>query len=77
MIEELSDLEHESWSSWMQHLFSKGKFNEDGTFTINKESVKRWVRQMNTQYEDLSEKEKESDRIEVRKFMNVIDFWIK
>ena len=30
-------------------------------------SVRRYIRQMNTPYKDLSEKEKESDRIEARK----------
>lgn len=37
-----------------------------------KEKVERWTRQMNTNYEDLTEKEKESDRNQVRKFEHVL-----
>ena len=40
---------------------------------IYSEEVKRWTRQMNTPYADLSEKEKESDRAEVRKTLAVIE----
>ena len=56
----------------MKYLFSVSKKNEDGSITIPKDKVKRWERQLKTDYEDLSNKEKESDRKEVRKFMKVI-----
>lgn len=72
VIEDLSDLEHESWSSWMKYLFSVSKKNDDGTVTIPKNKVERWKRQAETDYDDLTNKEKESDRKEVRKFMKVI-----
>lgn len=72
VIEELSDLEHASWARWMEYLFSISKENEDGSVTIPKDKVKRWKRQSETDYDDLSNKEKESDRKEVRKFMKVI-----
>jgi len=62
IMEKLADQEHEQWSNWMKYLFTKGVENEDGTFTINAESVKRWKRQLETPYELLSEEEKESDR---------------
>ena len=71
-IEELADLEHDSWARWMKYLFSVSKKNEDGSVTIPKDKVERWERQMNTDYNDLSNKEKESDRKEVRKFIKVV-----
>lgn len=73
IIEKLADLEHDSWSRWMKYLFSKGEFNENGTWTMPASLVLRWLRQMETPYEHLSEDEKEWDRKEVRKFLNVIE----
>jgi len=65
-LEQLANLEHDSWSHWMKYLFSISKENEDGSVTIPKDKVSRWKKQMKTKYEDLSEKEKESDRKEAR-----------
>lgn len=52
---------HDIWSNWMRYFFTQGEYNGDGSFTIPKEKVERWTRQMNTEFEDLSEKEKQSD----------------
>ena len=70
--EALSDYAHDTWSRWMDHLFSKGKLNSDGTFTIDSDKVDRWQRQMLTPYEDLSEEEKESDRAEADKMLAIM-----
>lgn len=53
---------HIIWSHWMQYLATKGSFDEEGNFCISSKNMNRWVLQMNTPYESLSEKEKESDR---------------
>lgn len=73
MREKLAELCHEQWSKWMKYLFSKGTFNEDGTWTMPKEFTDRWKRQMNTRYAELSEVEKESDRKEADKFIQLIN----
>lgn len=70
--EELADLAHEQWSGWMGYLFEKSTENPDGTVIIPKWAVDRWKRQMNTSYEELSEDEKECNRIEARKFINTV-----
>lgn len=57
MREKLADLCHSQWSGWMKYLFSKGTFNDEGTWTMPKEFVGRWIRQMNTSYFKLSEAE--------------------
>jgi len=62
--EKLADQEHARWSRWMNYLFTKGKFNGDGSFTIESQSVTHWLRQVKTDYKDLTEKEKDSDRKE-------------
>jgi len=67
LMEDLADEEHIRWSHWMKHLFSKCIMNSDGTATIPAWAVERWSHQIETDYKDLTESEKESDREEVRK----------
>ena len=72
MREKLAELAHNQWSGWMEYLFSKGKFNADGTWTMPEWAVTRWYIQKGTPYSRLSEKEKESDREEADKFLAVL-----
>jgi hypothetical protein len=72
MLEKLAELAHIQWSGWMEYLFSKCTFNEDGTATIPKWAVDRWKRQIATDYKDLPEEEKESDRNEARRVMELL-----
>lgn len=62
--EKLAEQEHDRWSRWMAYLFSKGKMNDDGTWTMPKWAVERWSRQAMLVYGELSEEEKDSDRKE-------------
>ena len=50
--EELADLEHQQWSHWTKYMLNN----------LTSENIKRWERQIETSYNQLSEKEKESDR---------------
>ncbi len=75
--EQLAELAHEQWSGWMHYLFSKGTYNDDGTWTMPEWAVNRWVIQMGTPYGKLSEEEKESDRKEADKFWAVFEKAIK
>lgn len=72
IIEKLADYEHDRWSRWQKHLFSKCIINKDGSLTIPKEFVDRWTRQINTNYIDLSEQEKDSDRKEATRIIECI-----
>ena len=72
LIEALADKEHASWARWMCYVFDIGKTNEDGSFTIPKEYVDRWLRQACTDYKELSEREKQSDRDEVAHILPII-----
>ena len=69
----LADYAHETWSKWMKHLFSFSTKKEDGSVVIPAESVARWERQMNTQYAELPESEKLSDREEAKKMIAIMD----
>ena len=72
----LADVQHEIWSHWMEYLFSlcpevEGSVME--TRYIPHDLVKRWTRQMNTPYSELSEKEKDSDRDQAKKVIDTLD----
>ena len=71
--EKLSDYAHKSWSGWMEYLFSKSEEKEDGSVTIPKDLVDRWKKQIETDYKDLSEKEKDSDRDEADMMMKIFN----
>ena len=59
LIELLSSKEHQRWAKWQKYLHSCCIENQDGSLTIPKDKVDRWTRQIKTDYENLSEKEKE------------------
>ena len=73
MKEKLAELAHEQWSGWMKHLFSKMEIKLDGTASIPAWAVTRWQRQMNTEYKNLSEEEKNSDREEAERVIKLIE----
>ncbi len=71
--EKLADLYHKQWSGWMKYLFDNIVLNENCDTIIPEELVNRWTRQINTPYNDLPEEEKESDRQEADKFINLME----
>ncbi len=70
--ERLADIQHQVWTSWMEHLFSVSTQNPDGSYSIAAEHVARWQRQMATPYSDLSDDEQESDRQQADKVLAII-----
>jgi len=75
MREQLANLCHSQWSGWLEYMFSKCDSTtplEDSSLIIPAEFVKRWKRQMETPYSELSKNEQDSDRIEADKFLAVI-----
>ena len=71
MREKLSEIAHDRWSGWMLHLFANGIFNNDGTWTMSALAVERWLRQATTGYTDLSESEKDTDRDEADRVLEI------
>lgn len=72
LLESLADKQHEIWAHWMKYMFSCGTTDQNGNWTMPADKVERWSRQMNTPYADLTDKEKESDRDQVKKFEYLI-----
>lgn len=71
--EQLAAYSHDAaWSGWMRYMFGKGTHNADGTWTMPAWAVERWTRQMQTKYADLTDQEKNSDRDEADKMLQII-----
>lgn len=74
LVEALAAYAHEAWSGWMRYLFKKCLEDSTGrAYEIPLWAVRRWQRQMTTAYADLPEDEKESDRVEARKMLAIME----
>jgi len=73
-MEDWADKEHERWSKWQEYLHSQCFRSSEftGALIIPADLVARWERQIITPYTELSEKEKESDREQVRPYIKDI-----
>lgn len=72
-IEMLASLEHARWSHWQEYLHNQCIANPDGSLTIPAPLVDRWTKQIKTPYASLSSEEKESDREQIRPFIDALD----
>lgn len=70
--EKFAELAHEQWSGWMHYLFEKCDLIDDNLI-VPKWARLRWGEQMITRYADLSEEEKDSDRVEADKMLEVTE----
>ena len=70
--EKLSDIEHQRWADWQRYLHSKCRVLHDGSLNISSELVEHWERQIETPYAELTEKEKDSDREQVARYLPII-----
>lgn len=72
LVEPLAAIEHERWAHWQKYLHSQCSKNDDGSLTIPRELVERWERQLTTPYRNLSKKEQESDKEQVKRYLDFI-----
>ena len=70
-VEDLASVQHDIWSHWMKYLFLQCE-ERYGDVVIPRDKIIKWHRQMITPYSELSEKEKESDREQVKKLLKVM-----
>jgi hypothetical protein len=75
-LETVAAISHERWAGWTRYMLAKTSehVTEKGETValIPSWFVDRWKRQMDQPYADLSEGEKESDRVEARKFVALL-----
>lgn len=62
LIEELADLEHRQWTHWTRYMLDN----------LTDENLERWKIQCQTDYKDLTEKEKDSDRVWANKVIKTM-----
>lgn len=60
--EKLAALQHEQWSGWTTHMLDN----------LTPANIERWRRQCATAYEDLSPGEKDSDRKEADRVLDLL-----
>jgi hypothetical protein len=74
--EQLAAIEHERWADWQKwvHAQMTDEYTAGGklAFTIPIETVVRWQTQITTPYKKLSEKEKDSDREQVDRYLPLL-----
>jgi len=72
--ETISDIQHQIWSHWMAYLFDVSIPNQDGSYIIPVDKVLRWKKQLAIPYKHLTEKEKDSDREQAEKILDVLRY---
>lgn len=70
--EQIASLCHEQWSEWMRDQMKKVHCEED-KWVVPGWVISRWCGQMNTPYEELDEVDKEDDRKEADRFIELWD----
>ena len=69
--EKLAEYAHEAWAGWMEYMFEKCTINKQGDGVIPREYFLALQRQVNTSYENLTEKEKDGDRHEADRMIKI------
>ena len=65
LVERLAEIEHKRWSHWQRYLHGKGSRQDDGSLLLPASLVVRWTQEFETDYSELDEVQKESDREQV------------
>lgn len=76
--EKLADIEHQRWADWQKYVHSKCNGDVDTDYeSIPRELYNRWERQIKTPYSELTEKERDSDREQVDRYLPILKSFIK
>jgi hypothetical protein len=71
-VEQLAAIEHERWAHWQRYVHDQCERQDDGSLVIPAELAARWQAQIETPYAQLSEREKDSDREQVRRYLPAV-----
>lgn len=72
LLEELAAIEHQRWAHWQRFMHSQAERRSDGSLIIPSDLVTKWERLIDTPYAELTDKEKESDRDQVRRYLPTV-----
>ena len=72
LLETLAAIEHDRWAHWQRYMHGKGERLPDGSLLLPADLVRRWELQISTPYSELTEREKNSDRDQVKKYLPVV-----
>lgn len=72
LIEQLAAIEHARWAHWQRYVHDQCEPQENGSLVIPADLVERWEAQIETPYADLTEREKDSDREQVQKYLPTV-----
>jgi hypothetical protein len=72
LLEQLAAIEHERWAHWQRFMHGKGERKADGSLVLPPDLVSKWERLIETPYAQLTDKEKESDREQVKRYLPVV-----
>lgn len=72
LVDELAAIEHERWAHWQRYVHDHCECRQDGSLVIPADLAARWERQIGTQYAELSERERDSDREQVSRYLPVM-----
>ncbi len=70
--EMVASLVHELWIQWMQYFQKQVRWIEGMGWAIPEDIIVRWQRQMRTKYDDLPEEDKESNRRQADKILDLM-----
>lgn len=72
LLEDLAAIEHERWAHWQRFMHEQGRRQPDGSLVLPADLVAKWDRLIDTPYAQLTEKERESDRDQVRRYLPTV-----
>jgi len=72
LVEQLAAIEHARWAHWQRYVHDQCEPQENGSLVIPADLVERWEAQIETPYADLTEREKDSDREQVQKYLPTV-----
>ena len=73
--EKLADIEHQRWADWQNYVHDKLDYST-GKYVLRDEDVEHWNLQIHTPYCNLSDKEKDSDREQVDRYLPLLKNFI-
>ncbi|GGU37447.1 hypothetical protein [Nocardioides albus] len=71
-VDRLAAIEHQRWAHWQRYVHEQCERRDDGSLLIPAELASRWEAQIMTPYAQLSERERDSDREQVRRYLPTI-----